>query len=85
MSTAINSDIEFRIIVRNVANGSNLDEPRAIEYVSEYLWRPGNWDRLKDTPYGIFVREHSKNNPCPDVLLRGTARRDVIADNNFEE
>lgn len=87
MLAVIYTDKEFKAVVRNLANGSIGPEAErlAVLSVSKYMWNSMNWDRLSETPHGSFIREHSVNNPVPDLALRALYRKQVLADNNFEE
>lgn len=69
-------DQDWENLVRNIANES-ANTRENIHEAAGYLWDSYNWERLKNTKYGRFLRE--VNNPCPDVLLRSMYRKEVLA------
>jgi trans-2-enoyl-CoA reductase len=72
----IRDDQDWQNLVRNIANKSaNNSESKTVAV--EYLWDHHNWDRLRETSYGRFLRE--VNNPCPDLILRSIYRKEVLA------
>lgn len=72
----VRDDQDWQNLVRNIANGSIIDIREAVHEAAGYLWDSTNWERLKNTSYGRFLRE--VNNPCPDALLRAMYRREVL-------
>lgn len=81
----IRTDKEFKILVHNICRSTFAPEREMVLEASGYLWDSSNWDRLKNTPWGLFLRECSTNNESPDLQLRGAARRTVLSEVNFEE
>jgi hypothetical protein len=71
----INTDKEFKSIVRNIANGSSKNREVVLE-VAGYLWDNSNWKRLAETAYGRFLRE--VHNKCPDYTLLSLYRKEVL-------
>jgi hypothetical protein len=72
----IRDDKDWENLVRNIANGS-ADTRECIHEAAGYLWDSYNWERLKNTCFGRFIRESVS--PCPDLLLRSLYRREVLA------
>lgn len=81
----IRTDKEFKTLVYHICRSTFAPERDMVLEASGYLWDSSNWDRLRDTPHGIFLRECSTNNPSPDIQIRGYARRTVLSEVNFEE
>ncbi len=71
----VRDDQDWQNLVRNIANES-ANTRECIHEAAGYLWDSFNWDRLKDTSYGRFLRE--VNNPSPDLMLRAIYRKAVL-------
>lgn len=71
-------DKDFKNIVRNIANGSN-DNRETVLMVSGYFWDSINYERLSETPFGRFLREHPVNNDSPDLSLLSIYRDQVLS------
>lgn len=74
-------DKEFFNLMRNLANSSidGYEDRRAAELeAAGYLWDSHNWERLKDTPHGRYLRECGSVNKCPDHTLRRLYREEVL-------
>jgi len=71
----LRDDQDWENLVRNIANGS-ANTRENIHEAAGYLWDSFNWDRLKYTSYGKFLRE--VNNEVPDLLLRARYRKEVL-------
>lgn len=71
----ISNDKEFKALVHNIANGSAHTKEN-IEIAAKYLWHQNNWSRLRETPYGLFMRE--VDNKVPDYMLRSLYRKQIL-------
>lgn len=71
----LNTDQEWFALVLSIANKS-ANNKDTIHDAAGYLWDSSNWDRLKYTSHGRFLRE--VNNVCPDFLLRTRYRKEVL-------
>lgn len=71
----ITDDHGWQNLVRNIANDS-ANTRECIHEAAGYLWDSSNWERLRDTPHGRFLREVS--NVCPDLTLRAMYRKQVL-------
>lgn len=72
----LRDDQDWQNLVRNIANNSANNRENLHE-AAGYLWDSSNWDRLKDTPHGRFLRE--VNTSIPDLFLRNAYRKEVLA------
>lgn len=72
----IRDDQDWQNLVTNIANES-ANNRECIHEAAGYLWDSFNWERLKNTPHGKFLRE--VDNPCPDLLLRSMYRKAVLS------
>lgn len=74
-------DKDFFNLVRNLANSSidGYEDRHAAELeAAGYLWDDSNWERLKETPHGRYLRECGSVNKVPDYLLRSLYRKQVL-------
>lgn len=71
----VRDDQDWQNLVRNIANES-ANNRECIHEAAGYLWDSFNWERLKNTSFGRFLRE--VDNPCPDLLLRSMYRKEVL-------
>lgn len=74
-------DKEFFNVIKNLANSSidGYEDRRAAELkAAEYLWDGSNWERLKETPHGRYLRECGSVNKVPDYGLRSLYRKQVL-------
>lgn len=77
----ISNDNDWKNLVRNIANDSIGLGPnrRMLELeAAGYLWDSSNWERLKETSHGKFLRECGSVNDCPDYGLRRMYRDEVL-------
>ena len=74
----LRDDQDWQNLVGNIANGS-ANTRENIHEAAGYLWDYFNWERLKDTAHGRFLKE--VNNLCPDLLLRARYRKEVLEGN----
>jgi hypothetical protein len=72
----VRDDQDFENLVRNIANES-ANTRECIHEAAGYLWDSFNWERLKNTSYGRFIREVVTS--APDPLLRSLYRKQVLA------
>lgn len=72
----VRDDQDWQNLVRNIANES-ANTRECIHEAAGYLWDSYNWERLKDTPSGRFIREVVTS--APDPLLRSLYRKEVLA------
>jgi len=72
----VRDDQDFNNLVRNIANES-ANNRECIHEAASYLWDSYNWERLKNTPEGRFIREVVTS--APDPLLRSRYRTEVLA------
>jgi hypothetical protein len=71
----IHDDQCFNNLVRNIANESANNRECILE-AEGYLWDPLNWERLKHTSHGRFLREVVSG--CPDLTLKNLYRKQVL-------
>lgn len=71
----VRDDQDWQNLVTNIANGS-ADNRECIHEAAGYLWDSLNWEHLKNTAHGRFLREMVS--PCPDLLLRARYRKEVL-------
>lgn len=81
-------DEQWKQKVTNIAKGQGHDCKPAlladnsswccstIADIMSYLYAERNWKRLKDTCWGIFIRETTT--ACPDLLMRQQAREQIL-------
>jgi hypothetical protein len=72
----VRDDQDFNNLVRNIANES-ANNRECIHEAAGYLWDSFNWERLKDTVQGRFIREVVTS--APDPLLRSLYRKEVLS------
>ena len=72
----LRDDQDWQNLVANIANGS-ADTRECAHEAAGYLWDSFNWERLKNTAHGRFLREVVS--PCSDLLLRSMYRKQVLA------
>lgn len=75
---AISSDKKWVETVRMIAKHRPADPNYFIEAL-KYLRTDDNWERLKETIHGRFIRE--MDNICPDPALRYQYRTEILKGN----
>ena len=71
----MNDDKEFFELVKNIANGSKHSRDNVLK-AAGYLWDGSNWERLKETSHGRFLRE--VHNECTDYTLQRMYREEIL-------